>query len=161
MLCSQKSNVRDLINIKRQSRAFHRIIRLKKTTKITKSNHQLITPCPLTTSLSATSPRFLNTSRDSDSITSLGRLCHCSTTLSEKSCFLSSNLMEPPNGSNRWAEQRVLKLNSCKLFSGKLAEHRLLNTHGKIQVMSTRNDDAQIQKQECVQNVCLSQWHLQ
>jgi len=65
--------------------------------------------------------------------------------------------MEPPNGSNRWAEQRVLKLNSCKLFSGKLAEHRLLNTHGKIQVMSTCNDDAQIQKQECVQNVCLSQ----
>jgi len=41
-------------------------------------------PCPLTTSLSATSTWFLNTSRDSDSITCLGSLCHCPAALSEK-----------------------------------------------------------------------------
>ena len=43
-------------------------------------------------SLSATSPRFLNTSRDSDSTTSLGSLCHCITALSEKKCSLIPNL---------------------------------------------------------------------
>ena len=43
-------------------------------------------------SLSTTSTRFLNTSRDSDTTTSLGSLCHCSTTLSEQKSFLISNL---------------------------------------------------------------------
>jgi len=38
-------------------------------------------------SLGATSQHFLNTSRDSDSTTSLGSLCHCLTTLSEKKTF--------------------------------------------------------------------------
>ena len=47
-------------------------------------------PCPLT--LSATSTRFLNTFRDSDPTTSLGSLCHCSTTLLEKKFLLISNL---------------------------------------------------------------------
>jgi len=48
-------------------------------------------PCPLPTSLSATSTWLLNTSRDGDSTTSLGSLCHCHTTPSEKKCFLVSN----------------------------------------------------------------------
>ena len=43
-------------------------LRLEKTSKITKSNHQ---PIP-TTSLGATSPRSFNTSVDGDSTTSLG-----------------------------------------------------------------------------------------
>jgi len=43
-------------------------------------------------SLSATSKRFWNTSRDSDSTTSPGSLCHYSTALSEKKFFLISNL---------------------------------------------------------------------
>ena len=46
-------------------------------------------------SLSATSPWFLNTSRDSDSTTTLGSLCHCITSLSEKKCFLICNLNLP------------------------------------------------------------------
>jgi len=37
-------------------------------------------PCPLTLTLRAVSPRFLNTSRDGDSTTSLGSLCQCLTT---------------------------------------------------------------------------------
>jgi len=41
---------------------------------------------------SATPPRFLNTSREGDSITSLGSLCHCMTTLLEKKFFLISSL---------------------------------------------------------------------
>jgi len=52
-------------------------------------------PCPLTVSLSAPPTRSLNTSRDSDSTTSLGSLCHCLTTLSEKKSFLISNLNLP------------------------------------------------------------------
>jgi len=39
---------------------------------------------PTTTSLSAASTHFLITSRDGDSTTSLGSLCHCLNTLSEK-----------------------------------------------------------------------------
>jgi len=42
-------------------------------------------------SLSATSTCFLSTARDSDSTTSLGSLCHCLKTLSEK-FYLMSNL---------------------------------------------------------------------
>ena len=49
----------------------------------------------LTTSLSATFTSFLNTSRDGDPTTSLGSLCQCLTTLSEKKCFLISNLKLP------------------------------------------------------------------
>ena len=70
-------------------------LRLKKTTKIIQSNHQPIPPCPLSTSLSDTSIRFLNTFRDGDSTASLGGLCHCLTTLSEKKCFLIANLNLP------------------------------------------------------------------
>ena len=54
---------------------FHRItesLRLEKNSKIIQSNHHPTTPCPLTTSLSATSTQFLNTSRDSDATMSLG-----------------------------------------------------------------------------------------
>ena len=43
-------------------------------------------------SLSATSWCFLNTSRDSDSTTSLGSLCQCLTTLSEKKFFCKQQL---------------------------------------------------------------------
>jgi len=46
-------------------------------------------------SLSTTSKRFLNTSRDGDSTTSLGSLFQCLTTLSVKKCFLMSNLNLP------------------------------------------------------------------
>jgi len=46
-------------------------------------------------SLSATSWCFLNTSRDSDSTTSLGSLCQCLTSLSEKKFLLISNLILP------------------------------------------------------------------
>jgi len=50
-------------------------LRLEKSTEIVTSNGQAMPPCPLTTSLSATSPWFLNTSRDGDCTTSLGSLC--------------------------------------------------------------------------------------
>lgn len=74
----------------------HRLIgplRLEKTTKVTTSNHQ--PPCPMATSLSATSPLLLNTSRDANITTSLGSLCQCTTTLSEKKFFLLSHLNLP------------------------------------------------------------------
>ena len=67
-------------------------VRLERTTRITKSNHSPCTPCPLTTSVSATPIHVLNTSRDGDSTTSLCSLCHCLTALSEKKWFLISNL---------------------------------------------------------------------
>ena len=57
-------------------------LRLEKTSQITRSHHPHHSHW--TTSLSATSPHYLNTSRDS--------LCHCITALSEKKCFLISNL---------------------------------------------------------------------
>ena len=55
----------------------HRIIEssgLEKTSKVISSNHQPIPTMPT----SSTSLHFLNTSGDSDSSTSLSRLCHCS-----------------------------------------------------------------------------------
>jgi len=52
-------------------------------------------PCPLTTSLSATSTRLWNTSRDSDCTTSLYSLCHCSTALPERKFLLISYLHLP------------------------------------------------------------------
>ena len=53
-------------------------------------------PCPLTTSLSATSLHFFNTSRDGDHPpSSLGSLCQCLTALLEKKLFLTSNLNLP------------------------------------------------------------------
>jgi len=64
----------------------------KENTKIIQCKHHPSPPCPLTVSLSATFPYFLNTSRDSDSPTSLGSLFQCLTTLSKKNFFLSSNL---------------------------------------------------------------------
>jgi len=45
-------------------------------------------------SRSATSTRFLNTSRDGDSTTSLGSLFQCLTTLSVQKFFLLSNLTD-------------------------------------------------------------------
>ena len=63
-------------------------LRLEKTSKITKSNHQPIPMCLLTTSLRATLTLFWNTPRDGDSPTYLGSLCHCLTTLRRKfSCY--------------------------------------------------------------------------
>ena len=67
-------------------------LRLEKTSKTIYSNRQLITPCPLPTSLSATSTWLLNTSRDGDSTTFMGSLCHCLTALSEKKFSLIPNL---------------------------------------------------------------------
>ena len=67
-------------------------LRLEKTSKATKSTPNPLPPWPLTMSLSATSQWFLNTSRDSDSTTSLGSLSQCITTLPEKKLFLTSNL---------------------------------------------------------------------
>jgi len=51
--------------------------------------------CPLLTSLSATSPQLLNTSRDSDCTTSVGSPCHCITALPKKKHFLIFNLNIP------------------------------------------------------------------
>ena len=76
----------------------HRItesLSLEKIYKVIKSNRQPITTCPLSVSLSASSPRFLKTSRDIDSTTSLSSRCQCLTTLSEKKFFLISNLNLP------------------------------------------------------------------
>jgi len=52
---------------------------MEKTSEITESNHRPISTTP--TSLSATSTRFLNTSRDSDCTASLGSLCQCLTAI--------------------------------------------------------------------------------
>lgn len=56
--------------------------------------------------LCVTSRLFLNTSRDGDSTTSLGRWFHCPVTLSVKNFFLTSNLNFP------W---RTLRLSSCSV----------------------------------------------
>jgi len=61
---------------------------LEKTLKIVKSNHQPITTMPCL-------HIFFNTSRDGESITSLGSLFQCFTTLSVKKFFLISNLNLP------------------------------------------------------------------
>jgi len=66
-------------------------LRLEKTSKIIKSNCQPIT----TVSRSVMSTCFLNTSRDSDSTTSLGSLFQCFTSLSVKNFFLICNLNLP------------------------------------------------------------------
>ena len=55
-------------------------LRLEKTSKITQSNPSPPPTCPLTTSLSATSPHFLSTSRDGDPTASLDSLHQCITT---------------------------------------------------------------------------------
>ena len=47
------------------------LLRLEKTSQVTKSKPNPAPPCPLTMSLSATSPHSLNTSRDGDSTMSL------------------------------------------------------------------------------------------
>ena len=60
---------------------------LEKTSKVTQSN-----PNSPHHVLSATSPRFLHTSGTVTPTTSLGSLCQCLTTLSEKKLFLISNL---------------------------------------------------------------------
>ena len=73
----------------------NRIIGWKRPLRSSSSTLNPSPPCPLTTSLSATSPQFLNTSRDSDSTTSLGSLCQCPTTLTEKN-FVPNIQPEPP-----------------------------------------------------------------
>ena len=59
-------------------------LRLKKITRIPESNPSPSPPCPLAMSFSATSPRFLTTSRHGDPTTSLGSLCQRLTALPEK-----------------------------------------------------------------------------
>ena len=58
----------------------------------TSENPQAIPLRPLTVSLSAISPWFLNTSWENDHTTTLGSLCQCLTALSEKKFFLIANL---------------------------------------------------------------------
>ena len=53
------------------------MIKVGKTSQIIKSKPNPPPPCPLAMSLSATSTLFFNTSRDSDSPTSLGSLSQC------------------------------------------------------------------------------------
>ena len=68
----------------------HRIIeppRLEKISKIIQSSHQPNPPCPLTMSISATSPCSLNTARDSDCPTSL-RSCATASPLILRFFFL-------------------------------------------------------------------------
>jgi len=73
-------------------RSQKRITQVGKDLQANQNQPQPTPLCPLTTSLSATSPRFWNTSRVGDPTTSLGSLCHCSTTLPENIFFLISNL---------------------------------------------------------------------
>ncbi|KAK4828859.1 hypothetical protein QYF61_000987 [Mycteria americana] len=78
----------------------HRITesyRLEKTFKIIESNHKPNTAKNhhYTMSLSTSSKRPLNTSRDGDSTTSLGSLFQCLITLSVKKNFLISSLNLP------------------------------------------------------------------
>ena len=73
----------------------YRIITVGKRPLRPPSPTQRTPPCPLTMALSARSPWFLNTSREGDCATSLGSPFQCLTTLSEKKCFLISNLNLP------------------------------------------------------------------
>ena len=80
------------------SNYIHRIIESLRLEKLLRSSSPTTSPsplCPLTMSLGATSPRSWNSSRDSDSITSLCSLCQCITTLSQNKLFLTSNLNLP------------------------------------------------------------------
>ena len=68
-----------------------------------------------------TSKCFLNTSRDSDSTTSLGSPFQCQTTLSGEKCFLISNLMihlgewhTKPSGTTTW--RRHFLSSSTRIF---------------------------------------------
>ena len=61
-------------------------LRLEKISKIICPT--ISPPCPLTTSLSATSPQSLNISRDGDSTTSLGSLCQTKN-------YMESNAVRP------------------------------------------------------------------
>ena len=76
--------------------------------------------------LSATSTRFWNTSRDGYSTTSLGSLCHCSTTLPEKLFSIISNLNLP------WRNLRPFLL-TLSLLPGRsgqpLPRHNLPSGH--------------------------------
>jgi len=64
-------------------------LRLERISQIPMSNPSPPPPCPVTTSISATSPWFWNVSRDGDS------LCQCLTNLLENKFFLIPNV-EPP-----------------------------------------------------------------
>jgi len=72
---------------------FHSIIKVGKDLQDHLVQLQPIPTMP--TSLSATSPRFLDTSRDGDSTTSLGSPSQSNTTLSEKKFFLTSDPILP------------------------------------------------------------------
>lgn len=67
------------------------------TPKIPKPNPSLSPPRPQTVYLSVTSPGLWNTSRDGDPPHSLGSLCQCLTTHSEKKSFQISNVNFPRN----------------------------------------------------------------
>jgi len=79
---------------------------------------------------SATSTRLWNTSRDGDSTTSLGSLCHCITALLEKRFFLISDLT--PTWSNLRPLPLILPLLSGR--RGQLPPHpKLLSGHCREQ----------------------------
>lgn len=76
----------------------HGIIEPFKMERPLRSSPPTINPSPPyleTISLSSTRTLYLNTSRDNDSTTPLGRLCQYLTTLSENEFFLISNLSCP------------------------------------------------------------------
>ena len=68
--------------------------RPERASKATKSSLNPPLPGPLTMSLSATSPRSLGSSRDSDPSMFLGSLCHCITALLEN--FLPVSILTLP-----------------------------------------------------------------
>jgi len=70
--------------------------RLEKTTMMSSSNPPL--PCPLAVSLCATSPRFLNTSRDSASLLMV---------LSQEEWLTHMRAVCPPPFNKTWADWRV------------------------------------------------------
>ena len=73
---------------------YHKIIKVGKDL-IHQSSPNLSPPCLLTMSPSPTAPWFSNISWNGDSTSSLGSLCQCIATSSEKTLFLISNLNLP------------------------------------------------------------------
>ena len=79
-------------------------------------------------SLSATSTWFLNTFRDGDPTTSLGRLCHCLTALHGKKFSLISNLDLPPWELHRnFKPQRGRTCHYPMVFPHRLPSQELMN----------------------------------
>lgn len=82
----------------------------------TSENPQAIPLRPLTVSLSATSPWFLNTSWDNDHTTTLGSLCQCMTALrtvsSQQQIFECPRATKHPNQSQQLCKMQDQDTNS-------------------------------------------------